>query len=331
MPDRYGALKVVQADGAYVWDDHGRRYLDYRQSGGASILGHAAVGSTAAPPASAADLSSLIVERVPGCGAVQLVDSLESGRQLAFEIARTVTGRPDVVSAPIRHLGDSVAAVVVQPLAPSVAGVGLDYAQLALIAQSCAANGSLLIFDEASSGFRVAAGGVTEMSGVVPDLWCWGKVLEAGGTLGALGATVKLTSVLDEYPRSEIPEAVAGAAVAVLRRLDGPAYKMLTGRAEELVKPLRKAMDDAGLPSQVSQYGPVLALQFLSDGSTDKGNEDPYCVFVAAMADRSILVPTQSGQPFFPSLAHAWDDIERTADTFAAAAAVVAAAIAVER
>ncbi len=101
---------VARAEGAFVWDVEGRRYLDYVQSYGASILGHAhpavieAIREAArhgttfgAPTEREVLLAEEIVERVPGVEMVRLVSSGTEAAMSAVRLARGVTGRPTVI------------------------------------------------------------------------------------------------------------------------------------------------------------------------------------------------------------------------------------------
>ena len=101
---------VARAEGAYVWDVEGRRYLDYVQSYGASILGHAhpavvdavrdaAAGGTSygAPTEGEVRLAEAIRDRVPGCDMVRLVSSGTEAAMTAVRVARGFTGRSRVV------------------------------------------------------------------------------------------------------------------------------------------------------------------------------------------------------------------------------------------
>jgi glutamate-1-semialdehyde 2,1-aminomutase len=101
---------VARAEGAYVWDVEGRRYLDYVQSYGASILGHAhpavvqavrraALGGTSygAPTEREVLLAEEIVERVPGVEMVRLVNSGTEAAMSAVRLVRGATGRPTII------------------------------------------------------------------------------------------------------------------------------------------------------------------------------------------------------------------------------------------
>ena len=236
---------VARGDGARIWDVEGREYLDYVQSYGASILGHAPAdvvnavqdaltrGSTfGAPTEREVQLAEAIVERVPGLEMVRLVSSGTEATMSAIRVARGATGRErvvkfagnyhghsdgllaaggsgvadqgladsagvtagavaDTIVAPynqVPELDDSIAAVIVEPVAANMGLVRPRPGFLEGLRHACTRAGALLIFDEVITGFRVAPGGATEDTGVIPDLWCFGKVIGGGLPVGAFGA-----------------------------------------------------------------------------------------------------------------------------------------------
>jgi glutamate-1-semialdehyde 2,1-aminomutase len=385
---------VARAEGAHVWDVEGRRYLDYVQSYGASILGHAhpvvieAVREAAlrgttygAPTAGEVLLAEEIVARVPGIEMVRLTSSGTEAAMSAVRLARGATGREKVVKfagnyhghsdallaaggsgiadqgisgsagvtagavadtivAPynvVPELDEQVAVVCVEPVAANMGLVPPAPGFLEGLRAACDAVGALLLFDEVITGFRVAPGGATERYGVLPDLWCFGKVVGGGLPIGAFGASreimeqlAPLGPVYQAGTLSGNPLATA-AGLAVLGQLDATAYTMLEGRAAELETMLAPIFVEHGLAVQLPRVGPLLGLHF---SETPVGDYDQaraaaenglYRRFFRAMLDRGIAFAPGPYEAIFPSLAHTWDDVERTVDLASAAAAEVAA------
>jgi len=237
---------VVSGEGAYVVDVEGTRYLDFVQSYGASLLGHAhpevvavlrdavAKGTTfGAPTPGEVLLAEAITGRVAGLEQIRLVSSGTEAVMSAVRLARGATGRDkivkfdgcyhghsdallvaggsgvaqmglpgsagvtagavgDTIVAPynvVAPLDDTVAAVLVEPVACNMNLVAPTPGFLAGLRTECDRVGALLIFDEVITGFRLARGGAEEYFGVTPDLWCFGKVIGGGLPVGAFGGS----------------------------------------------------------------------------------------------------------------------------------------------
>ena len=386
---------VDRAEGAWVIDVEGRRYLDYVQSYGAVILGHAHPAVVAAVQAAAGRgttygaptpgevlLCEEITRRVPGLEMARLVSSGTEAGMSAIRLARGATGRDVIIkfagcyhghsdsllasggsgiadqgitgSAGVTHgavadtivapynvvptIDERVAAVIVEPVAANMGLVPPAPGFLEGLREACTAAGALLIFDEVITGFRIARGGATEHFGVTPDLWCFGKVIGGGLPVGAFGGRRELMSHLaplgDVYQAGTLsgnPVATA-AGLAVLQLLDDTAYTMLAGRAGELQHALESAISGAGLPVQVPRVGTLVGLHFSNTPVVDYDSAKVavdlglYRRFFRAMLDRGIAMAPGPYETLFPSLAHTWDEIERTAEVAAEAAREVASA-----
>jgi len=386
---------VERADGAWVNDVEGNRYLDYVQSYGASILGHAhpavvaAVREAAtrgttygAPTPGEVLLCEEVTRRVPGLEMVRLVSSGTEAGMSAIRLARGATKRDvvikfagcyhghsdsllasggsgiadqgisgsagvtagavaDTVVAPynvVPAIDERVAAVIVEPVAANMGLVAPAPGFLAALRDACTAAGALLVFDEVITGCRVARGGATELFGVAPDLWCFGKVIGGGLPVGAFGGSRALMEHLapigDVYQAGTLsgnPLATA-AGLAVLQLLDVAAYEALTARAASLQSALLDAISAAGLPVQVPRVGSLVGLHF-SDTEVRDYDEAKAAVanghyrrFFRAMLERDIAMAPGPYEALLPSLAHTEDDIERTAAAAAEAAKHVAIA-----
>jgi glutamate-1-semialdehyde 2,1-aminomutase len=248
----------------------------------------------------------------------------------------------DTIVAPynvVPELDDRVAAVIVEPVAANMGLVPPAPGFLEGLREACTAVGALLIFDEVISGCRIARGGATEHFGVTPDLWCFGKVIGGGMPIGAFGGSRELMGHLaplgDVYQAGTLsgnPVATA-AGLAVLDLLDDTAYTMLGGRAGELQQALLGAITSVGIPVQVPRVGTLVGLHF-SERPVSNYDEAKAAVangiyrrFFRAMLDRGVAMAPGPYEALFPSLAHSWDEIERTAEVAAEAAREVAASL----
>jgi glutamate-1-semialdehyde 2,1-aminomutase len=221
-----------------------------------------------------------------------------------------------------RALADHrVAALLAEPLPANMGVVPAKEGFLEFLRAATRDAGTLLIFDEVISGFRVAAGGAQQLYGIEPDLTVLGKVLGGGLPAAALGgpaATLeRLAPVGDVYQAGTLsgnPLAVA-AGLATLRRLDFAAYE----RLGELTARLAAGLDElaAGLPLQVASAPGLLTLFFSAEPVTDFAaaaacDLEAHARFCRAMLDRGIYPPPSQFEAWFVSLAHDEAAIERT-------------------
>ncbi|HZQ58239.1 MAG TPA: aminotransferase class III-fold pyridoxal phosphate-dependent enzyme, partial [Acidimicrobiales bacterium] len=164
----------------------------------------------------------------------------------------------------------------------------------------------------------------------------FGKVIGGGLPVGAFGGARALMEelapiggVYQAGTLSGNPLATA-AGLAVLSLLDDAAYLMLAGRAEQLAKALVPVIEEAGWPVQVPRVGPLLGIFFTAgtitdyDGARAAAGNGRYAAWFHAMLERGVAFAPGAYEIAFPSLAHTYDDIDRTVDI--ASAAVHAAA-----
>jgi len=387
---------VATAEGPYVWDADGRRYIDYVQSYGPSILGHAHPGVVDAVNRAAADgtsygapteaetrLAETVVERVEGLEALRFVNSGTEATMTALRLARGATGRDrvvifagcyhghadallaaggsgvadqgisgcdgvtagavaDTVVAPynvVPELDDTVAAVVVEPVAANMGLVAPADGFLDGLRRACDTAGALLVFDEVISGFRLAKGGASEWFKVQPDLWCFGKVIGGGLPVGAFGGRweimehlAPLGGVYQAGTLSGNPLAMA-AGQATLDLLDGQAYQRLEATAARLAKGLADALTGAGLDAVLPRVGSLLGL-FLGDREPTCFDEVKviaenglYPKVFHALLERGVALAPGPYEVLFPSLAHTDEVVDSTVEAAVQAAAAVAASL----
>lgn len=235
--------------------------------------------------------------------------------------------------------GDDIAVLVCEPVAANMGVVPPAPGFLEHLRDVTARHGALLAFDEVLTGFRVARGGMTAESGVVPDLVTFGKVVGGGFPLAAFGGSRALMSELaPEGPvyqagtLSGNPVAVA-AGLATLRLLDDAAYGTLSDLADLLVTGLEEAFDDAGVPIVVQRHRSLFSLFFAPPPPPVGGppavvagprvrdyaaaracDHDRYARFFTGMLERGVHLPPSGYEAVFVSLAHSPDDIQATVE-----------------
>jgi glutamate-1-semialdehyde 2,1-aminomutase len=221
-----------------------------------------------------------------------------------------------------------VAALLVEPYAANMGLVLPDPGFLDLLRELTIARGTLLIFDEVITGFRVSAGGAQELTGVLPDITVMGKILGGGLPAAAYGGPVELMSRIapagDVYQAGTLsgnPVAVA-AGRATLAHLDEDAYVHLAATTEALVAGLRAAAGSR--PVQV-EWAPGLLTVFFSEepvrdyAGAAACDSEAYAAWCRALLARGVYPPPSQFEAWFPSLAHTHEHVARTVEVAAAA------------
>lgn len=369
---------VASGSGARVNDVDGRSYIDFVQSYGASLLGHAdprvvvaitemaAKGTTfGAPTPGEVLLAEALVERVPGLEQVRLVSSGTEAVMSAVRVARGVTGRSrilkfdgcyhghadhllvaggsgvaqlglpgsagvpegavaDTLVAPyneVPRLDENVACVLVEPVAANMNLVAPAPGFLEGLRAECDRVGALLLFDEVITGFRVAAGGMAELSGVTPDLWCFGKVIGGGLPVGAFGGSTGVLDVL--APQGPVYQAgtlsgnplATAAGLSVLTSLTTADYDALAARVGRFAERLGAAITAGGLSAVVPSFRslaglylgpPGVALVQPNDYEQAKAicSNGVYPKFFHAMLKRGVALAPGAYEILFVSFAH---------------------------
>lgn len=383
---------IAAANGAWLTDADGNRYVDYIGSWGPMILGHqhpavieavrtqALIGfSYGAPTEAEIEIAELLCRRVPHLEMVRLCSSGTEATMSALRLARGFTGKqhilkfegcyhghgdsllvkagsgaltlgvptspgvPAVLAALTltatyndlastaamfaAHPGD-IAAVIVEPIAGNMNCVLPAPGFLQGLRALCDAHGTLLIFDEVMTGFRVHPGSATGLYGVQPDLITLGKIIGGGLPVGAFGgrrdvmhALAPLGPVYQAGTLSGNPLAMA-AGLALLKALDDETiYARLETTTAALLDGLKAAALAAGVAFTTTQVGSMFGLFFTDraiTGFADVGACDlkAFNRFFHAMLARGVYLAPSAYEAGFVSAAH---DKAEIAHTLAAA------------
>lgn len=190
----------------------------------------------------------------------------------------------EAVEAAMERYRGQVAGIILEPYPANVGLILPDPDFLPFLRRICQAHDSLLIFDEVMTGFRLAEGGVQELTGVSPDLTALGKIIGGGLPVGAFGGRAEIMDhlaplgpVYQAGTLSGNPLALA-AGLASLRLLRAaPPYPALQEAGSFLASALRSAAREKGLALQVPQTGSMFSLFF---------NEKPVRQYDDAIASR---------------------------------------------
>ena len=219
-----------------------------------------------------------------------------------------------------REHSDRIAAVIVEPVAGNMGVVPPERGFLQKLRRLCTGSGSVLIFDEVITGFRVSPGGAQELYGVKPDLTCLGKIIGGGFPAAAYGGKKEVMDLVSpEGPvyqagtLSGNPVAMA-AGLATLARLNRQSYGALEGLARGLESGLVEAAAGAGADITVNRVGSMLSLFFgagpvRSFAEAKSSRHSLYPKFFWSMLGRGVYLPPSAFESSFVSLAHSAVDV----------------------
>ncbi|MGZ4209759.1 MAG: glutamate-1-semialdehyde 2,1-aminomutase [Actinomycetota bacterium] len=222
------------------------------------------------------------------------------------------------------ELGDEIACVIVEPVAANMGVVPAAPGFLETLRALCDRNGSVLVFDEVITGFRLGPGGAQGLLGVNADLTCLGKVIGGGLPIGAFGGRADLMdevapvgSVYQAGTLSGNPLAVA-AGLAVLDAIaEAPPYARLDETASALCEGLTASARKAGIGLTINREGSLFSAFFTADPVTDyesarRQSAGAYARFFHGMLDRGIHLAPGAFEAWFVSAAHTDADVAAT-------------------
>ena len=380
------------ADGAYLWDVEGRRYVDYVGSWGPMIAGHnhpsvriavqeaARAGLSFGTPCPAeVTMAETITRLVPSMQMLRMVNSGTEATMAAIRVARGYTGRDKIVkfegcyhghgdaflvkagsgaltfgvptspgvpkaladltlTLPYNDLdaarelfakvGDEIAGLIIEPVAGNMNCILPRAGYLQGLRELCSRHGTVLIFDEVMTGFRVALGGAQQLYGITPDLSTFGKVIGGGMPVGAYGGRREIMEkvapsgpIYQAGTLSGNPVAMA-AGLAMLELIQAPGfYAELERKTHLLADGLRAVAADAGVPFSTNAVCGMFGLFFTAE-KVETYTQATACDvpafnrFFHAMLERGVYLAPSAFEAGFMSLAHSEQDI---ADTLQAA------------
>jgi glutamate-1-semialdehyde 2,1-aminomutase len=232
--------------------------------------------------------------------------------------------------------GHEVAAVLVEPVAGNMGFVPPAAGFLEGLREACDRCGSLLVFDEVMTGFRVAWGGYQVRAGLRPDLTCLGKVIGGGLPVAAYGGRRDLMEMVSPlgpmYQAGTLsgnPLGMASGAATLRLCREAGFYETLDAKAQALTDGLRDAARAAGVPLQTGAMGGMIGAAFSPGPIADYDDasacdHEAFARFFHEMLRRGVWLPPSAYEAMFISSAH--DDAAIAAVVEAAAASFKAIA-----
>ena len=385
--------------GSKLWDVDGKEYIDYINSWGPMIVGHAHPEVIAAVQAAAAnslsfgaptglelEMAQLINKLVPSMEQVRLNSSGTEATMSAIRTARGFTGRdmivkfegcyhghsdgllvkagsglltfndentdgknkgvPDSAGVPASvaaltltleynntqqlqdlfdQSGDKIACVIIEPVVGNMNLIVPNLEFLQTLRTLCTKHGTVLIFDEVMTGFRVALGGAQALYNITPDMTTLGKVIGGGLPVGAFGGRKDIMQFLAPVGKvyqagtlSGNPVAVS-AGLATLKIVQQPGFHdKLTAQTSKMVNGLINAAKNAGVTFNAQHVGGMFGLYFSEHCPTNYAqiaefnNKSHFNQFFHSMLESGVYLAPSAFEAGFVSAALSDADIDFT-------------------
>lgn len=377
---------IASANGVYLTDADGNKYLDYVGSWGPMILGHTREDvlekvfeackkglSFGAATEAEVEMAELICSMVPSIEMIRMVNSGTEAVMSAIRAARGFTGRdkivkfrgcyhghsdsllvkagsgalttsvPDSAGVPkddtkntlvaeyndkdsVQKLfdenKDQIAAVIVEPVAANMGLVLPEEGFLEFLREITKDHGSLLIFDEVITGFRLSLGGAQQYYNIKPDITTLGKIVGGGMPIGAYGGRREIMQMIS--PDGPVYQAgtlsgnpvatTAGIETLNILKNDPQIYERLEQKTRKLADVAREAGKGHIC---VNQIGSLMSVFFTDQKVRDfesavTSNTEQYADYFGYLLDRGIYIAPSQFETMFISNAHTEEDIEKT-------------------
>jgi glutamate-1-semialdehyde 2,1-aminomutase len=219
---------------------------------------------------------------------------------------------------------ERIAGVIVEPVAANMGVVAPEKSFLETLRARITENGSVLIFDEVITGFRIAPGGAAQLYDIRPDLACLGKILGGGLPIGAIGGRRDLMDVLS--PMGQVYQAgtlsgnplSTSAGIATLKALRKPrVYGHLRQYADDLTGEMSELFNKYGFHAQINKveslFTPFFSVERVIDlKSVQKADMKQYGRFFNELLRNGIFAPPSGFEAWFVSLSHRRGQLKAT-------------------
>lgn len=380
---------VARAKGAYLYDEDGNRLIDYINSWGPMLLGHAhepvinaiteraKLGTSFGMPTELeTKIAELAIAMVPNIDKIRFVNSGTEACMSAIRLARGYTNRDKIIKFAGCYHGHSdsfliqagsgastfgtpnspgvtqgtakdtlladyndlenvkqlfaankeqIAAIIIEPVAGNMGCVPPKNGFLEGLRKLCDENGSLLIFDEVMTGFRLSKGGAQELYGIRADIVCFGKVIGGGLPVGAFAGKnaimnhlAPLGPVYQAGTLSGNPLAMA-AGLAMLQEInaDRELFVRLEEKTAYLENGMRKVLEDNKITFTINRVGSMISVHFdavavVGFQTAKNGDNEQFRKFFHGLLNEGVYIAPSAYETWFITDALSYEDLDFT-------------------
>ena len=382
---------VKSAKGAYLIDEDGNQLIDYINSWGPMLLGHAyppvveaitqkakSGTSFGMPTELETQIAELAVKMVPNIDKIRFVNSGTEACMSAIRLARGYTKRDKIIKFAGCYHGHSdsfliqagsgamtfgvpnspgvtagtaqdtllanyndlesvkllfeanknqVAALIIEPVAGNMGCVLPQQDFLKNIRQLCTDNGTLLIFDEVMTGFRLAKGGAQQLFDIQADIVTFGKIIGGGLPVGAFAARAQIMDYL--APIGPVYQAgtlsgnplamAAGLAMLTAIDADEKLFERLNQKTIYLANGIDKVLKNNNIDFTINQIGSMISVHFDKNPVIDlataaKGDNILFKKFFHGLLDSGVYIAPSAYETWFITDALSFEDLDFTID-----------------
>ncbi|GEN85527.1 glutamate-1-semialdehyde 2,1-aminomutase [Oceanobacillus sojae] len=266
---------------------------------------------------------SLLIKAGSGVATLGLPDSPGVPANIAKSTITVPYNDMDSLKLAFEHYGDKIAAVIMEPVCGNMGVVPPKEGFLKGVREITKENGSLLIFDEVMTGFRVGYYSAQGHFDVTPDLTCLGKVIGGGLPVGAYGGKREIVEQI--APTGPIYQAgtLSGNPLAMtagyesLAALTEASYEEINKKVDRLAEGFRLAADKYNIPLHINRAGSMVGVFFTDQEVVDfetaqSSNLDYFAQYYRTMIEEGVFLPPSQFEGLFLSTAHSDEDIEKT-------------------
>ncbi|SER86042.1 glutamate-1-semialdehyde 2,1-aminomutase [Psychrobacillus sp. OK032] len=270
---------------------------------------------------------SLLIKAGSGVATLGLPDSPGVPESIAKNTIAVPYNDLESVRHVFENFGDDLAAVIVEPVAGNMGVVPPVEGFLETLRELTEQNGTVLIFDEVMTGFRVGYNCAQGYFGITPDLTCLGKVIGGGLPVGAFGGKREIMELI--APSGPVYQAgtLSGNPLAMtagyetLSRLNEETYEYFVKLGDLLEKGFREAATKYNIPHTVNRAGSMIGFFLTNEDvinfDTAKTSDlELFAKYFRLMAEEGIYLPPSQYEGLFLSSAHTEAHIEKTVQAF---------------